>query len=73
MSIPAGNDATGASSTSPSLGYLLNLLCFNSWFMVISKNNMNTCTYFIHVLSLIYIIKLLVYLELKYIENCLAV
>jgi hypothetical protein len=52
MSIPAGNGATGAPGTGPALGYLLNLLWFNSLFMLISKNNMNTCTYLIHTLSL---------------------
>jgi hypothetical protein len=65
MSIPAGNGATGAPGTGPALGYLLNLLWFNSWFMLISKNNMNTCTYLIHTLSLIYIMKLLVIFEIK--------
>ena len=33
--------------------------------MLISKNNMNTCTYLIHTLSLIYAMKLLVIFEIK--------
>jgi hypothetical protein len=65
MSIPVGNGATGAPGTGPALGYLLNLLWFKSWFMLISKNNMNTCTYLIHTLSLIYIMKLLVIFGIK--------
>jgi hypothetical protein len=65
MSIPAGNSATGAPSTGPALGYLLNLLWFKSWFMLISKNNMNTCIYLIHTLSLIYIMRLLVIFGIK--------
>jgi hypothetical protein len=67
MSIPAGSGATGASGTGPALGYLLNLLWFNSLFMFISENNMNTCTYLVHTLSLIYIIimKLLVIFGIK--------
>jgi hypothetical protein len=60
MSIPAGNGATGAPGTGPALGYLLNLFWFNYLFMLISENNMNTCT-----LSLIYIIKLLVIFGIK--------
>jgi hypothetical protein len=65
MSIPAGNGATGASGTGPALGYILNLFWFNFLFMLTSKNNMNTCTYFIHTLSLIYAIKLLVIFAIK--------
>src|SRR6185295_16598327 len=65
MSIPAGNGATGASGTGPALGYTLNLFWFNFLFMLISKNNMNTCTYLIHILSLIYAMKLLVIFEIK--------
>jgi hypothetical protein len=65
MSIPAGNGATGAPGTGPALGYLLNLFWFNSLFMLISENNMNTCTYLIHTLSLIYIMKLLVIFGIK--------
>ena len=65
MSIPAGNGATGASGTGPALGYLLNLLWFNSLFMLISENNMNTCTYFIHTLSFIYIMKLILIFGIK--------
>jgi hypothetical protein len=63
MSIPAGNGATGAPGTRPALGYLLNLLWFNSLFMLISENNMNTCTYLIHTLSLI--MKLIVIFGIK--------
>ena len=73
MFIPAGNGATVASGTAPALGYTLNLFWFNFLFMLISKNNMNTCTYLIHTLSLIYAMKLLVNLELKYTENCLVI
>ena len=65
MSIPAGNGATGASGTGPALGYLLNLLWFNSLFMLISENNMNTCTYLVHTLSLIYIMKLILIFGIK--------
>jgi hypothetical protein len=65
MSILAGNGATGASGTGPALGYLLNLLWFNSLFMLISENNMNTCTYLVHTLSLIYIMKLIVIFGIK--------
>ena len=65
MSIPAGNGATGASDTGPALGYTLNLFWFNFLFMLISKNNMNTCTYLIHTLSLIYAMKLLVIFGIK--------
>jgi hypothetical protein len=76
MSIPAGNGATGAPGTGPALGYLLNLLWFNSWFMLISKNNMNTCIYLIHTLSLIYIMKLLVIFGIKInrkLPSCLTI
>jgi hypothetical protein len=65
MSIPAGNGATSASGTGPALGYLLNLLWFNSLFMLISENNMNTCTYYVHTLSLIYIMKLILIFGIK--------
>ena len=65
MSIPAGNGATGASGTGPALGYTLNLFWFNFLFMLISKNNMNTCTYLIHTLSLIYAMKLIVIFGIK--------
>ena len=58
MSIPAGNGTTGASGTGPALGYTLNLFWFIFLFILISKNNMNTCTYLIHTLSLIYAMKL---------------
>ena len=65
MSIPAGNDATGASGTGPVLGYILNLFWFKILFMLISENNMNTGTYFVHTLSLNYAIKLLVIFGIK--------
>jgi hypothetical protein len=65
MSIPVGNGATGASDTGPALGYTLNLFWFNFLFMLISKNNMNTCTSLIHTLSLIYAMKLLVIFGIK--------
>jgi hypothetical protein len=65
MSIPAGNGAIGAPGTGPALGYLQNLFWFNSLFMLISENNMNTCTYLIHTLSLINIMKLLVIFGIK--------
>ena len=41
MSIPAGNDATGASGTGPVLGYNLKLICFFLFNLVLS---LNTCT-----------------------------
>src|SRR6185369_13057749 len=43
----------------------LNLFWFNFLFLLISKNNMNTCTYLIHTLSLIYAMKLLVIFGIK--------
>ena len=77
MSIPAGSGATGASGTGPTLGYILNLFWFNILFILISENNINTSTYFIHILSLIYVIKLLVIFRIKiyrkfpgYLTNC---
>jgi hypothetical protein len=45
--------------------HVLNLLWFNSLFMLISENNMNTCTYLVYTLSLIYIMKLLVIFGIK--------
>ena len=60
MSIPAGNGAPGASGTGLALGYTLNIFWFNILFMLISENNMNTSTYFVHTLSLFYVMKLLV-------------
>ena len=65
MSIPAGNGAPVASGTGPALGYTLNLFWFNILFMLISENNMNTSTYFVHTLSLFYAIKLLVIFGIK--------
>ena len=65
MSIPAGNGATGASGTGPALGYTLILFWFNILFMLIIENNMNTSTYFVHTLSLIYAMKLLVIFGIK--------
>ena len=69
MSIPAGNGAPGASGTCPTLGYILNLFWFNIFFMLISKNNMNTSTYFIFTLSLFYAMKLLVKFRIKIYQN----
>jgi len=65
MSILAGNGAPGASGTGLALGYTLNLFWFNILFMLFSKNNMNTNTYFIFTLSLFYAMKLLVIFEIK--------
>jgi hypothetical protein len=65
MSIPTGNGATGASGTGPALGYTLKLFWFNFLFILVSKNNVNTCTYIIHKLSLIYAMKLLVIFRIK--------
>ena len=65
MSIRAGNGTTGASGTGPALGYILNLFWFNILLMLISENNMNTSTYFVHTLSLFYVIKLLVIFRIK--------
>ena len=62
ISIPAGNGATG---TGPALRYILNLFWFNILFMLISENNMNTSTFFVHTLSLFYAIKLLVIFGIK--------
>ena len=65
MSIPAGNGAPSASGTGFALGYTLILFWFNILFMLISENNMNTSTYFVHTLSLIYVMKFLVIFEIK--------
>ena len=65
MSIPTGNGAIGVSGTDPALGYILNLFWFNILFILISENNINTSTYFIHTLSLFYAMKLLVIFEIK--------
>ena len=65
MSIPAGNGATGASGTGPTLGYILNLFWFNILFMLISENNINTSIYLVHTLSLFYAMKLLVIFGIK--------
>jgi hypothetical protein len=79
MSIPAGNGATGAPGTGPALGYILNLFWFNYLFMLISENNMNTCTYLLNTLSLIYVMKLLVIFGIKiyrklprFLTDCIA-
>ena len=60
-----GNGAPGASGTGLDLGYTLNLFWFNILFMLISENNMNTLTYFVHTLSLIYVINLVVIFGIK--------
>ena len=60
-----GNGATGAFGTGPALRYTLNLFWFNILFMLISENNMNTSTFFVHTLSLFYAMKLLVIFEIK--------
>ena len=76
MSIPAGNGATGASGTGPVLGYTLNLFWFNFLFMLISENNMNTSTFFVHILSLFYAMKLLVIFGIKIYQklpSCLTI
>ena len=65
MSIPTGNGAPSASGTGPALGYTLKLFWFNILFMLISDNNMNTSTYFVHTLSFFYAMKLLVTFEIK--------
>ena len=65
MSIPAGNDATGASGTDPVLGYILNLLWLKFLFMLISANNMNTSTFFVHTLLLFYAMKFQVIFGIK--------
>ena len=65
MYILAGNGAPGASGTGPALGYTLKLFWFNILFMLISENNMNTSTYFVHTLSLFYAMKLLVTFGIK--------
>ena len=65
MSIPAGNGATGASGTGSALEYILNLFWFNILFILISENNMNMSTYFVHTLSLFYVMKLLVIFRIK--------
>ena len=69
MSIPAGNGSPGASDTGPVLGYTLNIFWFNILFMLISENNMNTSTYFVHTLSLFYVMKLLVKFGIKIYRN----
>ena len=49
----------------PALGYTLNLFWFNILFMLISKNNMNRSTFFVHTLPLFYTVKLLVIFGIK--------
>ena len=60
-----GNGAPGASGTGPALGYILNLFWFINLFIFISENNMNTSTYFVHTISLIYTMKLIVIFGIK--------
>ena len=60
-----GNDATGASGTDPALGYTLNQFWFIILFMFISENNMNTSTYFVSTISLIYAMKLIIAFGIK--------
>ena len=65
MSNLAGNGATGASGTGPALGYTLNQFCFIILFIFISENNMNTGTYFISTISLIYVMKFIITFGIK--------
>ena len=60
-----GNGAPGASGTGPALGYTLNLFWFNILFMLISENKMNTSTYFVITISLIYAMKLIITFGIK--------
>ena len=59
------NGAPGASGTGPVLRYTLNQFWFIISFMFISENNMNTSTYFVSTISLIYAMKLIVIFEIK--------
>ena len=69
MPIPASNGAPGASGTGPALGYTLILFWFNILFMFISENNMNTRTYFVHTISLIYAMKLIIIFGIKILKK----
>ena len=69
----AGNGAPGASGIGPALEYTLNLFWFNILFILISENNMNTSTYFVHTLLLFYDMKLLVIFGIKIYQNCLVI
>ena len=60
-----GNGAPGASGTGPALGYTLNQFWFIILFMFISENNMNTSTYFVSTISLIYAMKLIIAFGIK--------
>ena len=59
------NSAPGASGTGTALGYILNIFWFINLFMLISENNMNTSTYFVHTISLIYTMKLIIIFGIK--------
>ena len=60
-----GNGAPGASGTGPALGYTLNQFWFIILFMFISENNMNTSTYFVSTISLIYDMELIITFGIK--------
>ena len=60
-----GNGAPGASGTGPALGYTLNQFWFIILFMFIRENNMNTSTYFVSTISLIYAMKLIIAFGIK--------
>ena len=60
-----GNGAPGASGTGPALGYTLNQFWFIISFMFVSENNMNTSTYFVSTILLIYAMKLIIAFEIK--------
>ena len=60
-----GNGAPGATGTGPGLGYILNLFWIITLFMFISENNMNTSTYLVRTISLVYTMKLIITFEIK--------
>ena len=59
------NGAPGASGTGPALGYTLNQFWFIILVMLFSENNMNTSTYFVITISLIYAMKLIITFGIK--------
>jgi len=60
-----GNGAPGASGTGPALGYTLNQFWFIILVMLFSENNMNTSTYFVITILLIYAMKLITTFDIK--------
>ena len=66
------NGAPSVSGTGPALGYTLNQFWFIILFIFISENNMNTSTYFVSTISLIYAMKLIIAFEIKIYRKLLS-